>query len=172
MRYLTVIRHAKAVPGALGLSDFERPLATRGQRQCRWLRERAADPAGLGAFGPARVLVSPARRTRETFAEALEGTPFVSASLMAPALYNGHHDVSAADVLAALREAEDGVSSLALVGHNPTVYEFVVAVAAPTPAVLAKGRYPLAGAIVLALADAGSLLGGPYDLVATFAPPD
>ncbi|MGC8497881.1 MAG: SixA phosphatase family protein [Acidimicrobiales bacterium] len=172
MRYLTVIRHAKAVPGALGLTDFERPLAPRGQRQCRWLRERAADPAALGAFGPALVAVSPARRTRETFASALEGTPFVSALVLEPALYNGHHDVSVADVLETLRVLDDGVSSLALVGHNPTVYKFVVAVATTTPAALAKGRYPLAGAIVLALPDAGSLRGGPYDLVATFAPPD
>ena len=172
MRYLTVIRHAKAVPGAAGLSDFERSLAPRGQRQCRWLRERAADPAALGAFGPARVLVSSARRTRETFAGALEGTPFVLDTVLEPALYNGHHDVSTADVLAALREADDGVSSLAVVGHNPTVYEFVVAVATTTPAALAQGRYPLAGAIVLALPNSGSLRGGPYDLVATFAHPD
>ena len=172
MRYLTVIRHAKAVPGAVGLTDLERPLAPRGQRQCRWLRERAADPAALGAYGPARVLVSPARRTRETFAGALEGTSFVSETVLAPALYNGHHDVSAVDVLEALREVDDGASSLAVVGHNPTVYEFVVAVAATTPAALAKGRYPLAAAIVLALPNGGTLRGGPYDLVATFAPPD
>jgi phosphohistidine phosphatase len=172
VRYLTVIRHAKAVPGAIGVSDFDRPLAPRGQRQCRWLRERAADPRALGAFGPARVAVSPARRTRESFADALEGTPFVSASVVEPALYNGHRDVDAADVLEALRALDDGVSSLALVGHNPTVYEFVVAVAVTTPAALVQGRYPLAGAIVLALGDAGSLRGGPYDLVATFAPPD
>ncbi len=171
MRYLTVIRHAKAVPAAPGQADEDRPLAPRGRRQCAWLRERALDPEGLGAYGPARVLVSAARRTRETYGAALEFTPFVAQAVVERAIYNGRREVSAADLLDVLRAIDDETTSLAVVGHNPTVFEFVIAVATHPPAALRDDRYPLAGAIVLAVPGPGPVTGGPYDVVAVFAPP-
>ncbi|MFN8902947.1 MAG: SixA phosphatase family protein, partial [Lysobacteraceae bacterium] len=68
MRELILLRHAHAEPAAPGQADADRALSLRGQAEAeaaaRWLKSEG--------LLPARVLCSPARRTRETLARVLE----------------------------------------------------------------------------------------------------
>ena len=109
MRRLMLLRHAKS-DWPDGVADIDRPLAPRG---------REAAPrmgAYLAAEGllPDQVLVSPARRARETF------------DLVAPSLGGATvreepriYEAPAARLLQVAREGEADARALLLVGHNP-----------------------------------------------------
>ncbi|HUX04021.1 MAG TPA: hypothetical protein VMV53_03830 [Acidimicrobiales bacterium] len=170
MRYLTVVRHAKAEPAALGQSDFERELTKRGRDQCRQLREWATDPTELGRFGPTVALVSAARRTKETYQRAFKGTPFVRARDYSELIYNGRREVSAEDLLLELASIDPVTSSLLVVGHNPTVAEVAATLAIEPTLDIRQGRFPLAGAYVFALPDDRPVGLATYELVATYVP--
>ena len=170
MRYLTIVRHAKAAAAASGARDDERPLSGRGRRQCEELRAWATDAAGLAPYGPVTALVSSAQRTRETFRRAFEGTPFVSAVVYSDLIYNGRRDVTAEDVLIDLAGVDPVTTSLLVVAHNPTVHELVASLAA-TPASLVLDRgFPVGAAVVLALRDDQPVGLARYPVVAEFVP--
>jgi phosphohistidine phosphatase len=112
MLRLLILRHAKSDWGEPGRPDMERPLAPRGERAAALMgRVLAGDD-----LRPDRILVSPARRTRETLDRVLAGlgdpAPPVTtvAGLYEPAAGN-YHAVVAANGGAARR--------LLVVGHNP-----------------------------------------------------
>ncbi|GAA3169714.1 histidine phosphatase family protein [Blastococcus jejuensis] len=109
-RRLVLIRHAKAAGGAV---DADRPPTEGGTRQAAaigpWLEQ-----AGLV---PDRVLVSPARRAAQTW-EAAAPT-----SAARPTTEPRIYDNTVEALLAAIRETPDDVSTLALVGHNPSIGE-------------------------------------------------
>ncbi|MBX3702294.1 MAG: histidine phosphatase family protein [Steroidobacteraceae bacterium] len=121
---LLLWRHAQA---ADGMPDLERPLTERGRAQARamaeWLRPRL--PAGL------RILVSPARRARET-AAAL-GLPFEIVEAIAP-------DADAATVLSAAGWPDADRPAL-IVGHQPTLGAVAATLLTgnPSPLHVAKG---------------------------------
>ena len=74
VRYLTIVRHAKAEKAARRRKRFRsRTLNGRGRRQCEQLRAWASDESELGRFGPTTALVSAAARTSETFRVGLRG---------------------------------------------------------------------------------------------------
>ncbi|MFG1349731.1 SixA phosphatase family protein [Xanthobacter autotrophicus] len=110
MRRLILLRHAKS-DWPDGIADPERPLAVRG---------RTAAPL-MGAYIAReqlvadRVLVSPARRTRETWDLVAAQLPPVKVVASEPRIY----DASAARLLSVLREQPKEVHCLMLVGHNP-----------------------------------------------------
>ena len=170
MRYLVVVRHAKASPAASGASDFERALSGRGRRQCDTLRAWASDDHALGAYGPTTALVSSARRTRETFVRSFEGTPFLASVSYSDLIYNGQRHVSAEDVLIDLAAIDPVTTSLLVVAHNPTVHELVESIAEEVPDVLRRRGYPVAAAFVLALRDDVPIGLSRYPLVAEFVP--
>ncbi len=172
MRFLTVVRHAKAVPAAPGETDVDRPLSSRGRAQCAPLRGWAEDPSSLGAYGPTTALVSAAARTRETFARAFDATSFVTHHEFSELIYNGVRDVSPDDVLIDLAAIDPVTTSLLVVGHNPTVLELVLALADRAPKELRHGRYPLAGAYVLALPDDRPVGLARYEFVESFVATD
>lgn len=169
MRYLTIVRHAKAVSATPRGADYDRALNKRGRAQCAQLREWASDARELGRFGPTTALVSAAARTRETFELAFDGTPFVAQREFSDLIYNGYHDVWAEDVLRELASIDPGDTSLMVVAHNPTVHVLMHALAVELPEPLRTGAYPLAGAFVLAMDE---LLVGRsrYDVVASYVP--
>jgi phosphohistidine phosphatase len=169
VRYLTIVRHAKAEKGALEQSDYSRQLNERGRRQCEQLRAWASDEKELGRFGPTTALVSAAARTRETFRRSFEDTPFVSACSYSELIYNGVHDVSAEDVMIDLAAIDPVTTSLLVVGHNPTVLELLWRLGERLPADVREG-YPLAGAFVLELPSDQQVGLGPYPLVARYVP--
>lgn len=122
-RTLVLLRHAKAeTPGEL--LDFERRLTERGADD--------ADAAGAWLAGqrlrPGLVICSPAARTRETWhgvamalakADPAAGTPEVR---FEPGLYLGGRT----EVIDLLRAVPDGVGTVLVIGHNPTMSEISV----------------------------------------------
>jgi len=101
---LILWRHAEAADGG---ADLERPLTAQGRRQAKqmaqWLEARL--PKDL------RILVSPARRAKET-ARALE-RPFDVVDAIAPG-------ADAADLIKAAGWP-DAMHPALLVGHQPTL---------------------------------------------------
>lgn len=170
MRYLTVVRHAKAAPASAGESDFDRPLSGRGRHQCHQLRAWASDGESLGRFGPTTAIVSSAQRTRETFERAFDQTPFVVGREFSELIYNGRREVHAEDLLSELAAIDPVTTSLLVVAHNPTVHEVVTSLARRMPHSLLAHGYPLGGAYVFELSDDQPVGRGPYELVANFIP--
>jgi phosphohistidine phosphatase len=111
-RRLVLVRHAQAANGPV---DAERPLTDRGARQAAavgtWLQQ-----AGLT---PGAVLLSPARRARQTWEQA--GAQ-LSPDLL-PVVDQRIHDNTVAALLAAVRDTPEEVRVLAVVGHNPSIGE-------------------------------------------------
>jgi phosphohistidine phosphatase len=120
MHQLLLLRHAKSSWDDASLPDRERPLNKRGRRAAAAMRE-AMRALGLA---PDVILVSPARRTRETLA-ALE--PWDETPLVEPmeVLYLA----TAAQLRDAVRDLAETVRSLMLIGHNPGLHEFAVSLA-------------------------------------------
>jgi phosphohistidine phosphatase len=170
VRYLIIVRHAKASPAEHGTSDFERRLSGRGKRQCQELRVWAEDVEALGAYGPTTALVSSAARTRETFRRAFEGTALVSSVSFSDLIYNGRREVTAEDLLIDVAAIDPVTTSLLVVAHNPTVHELVESLAQEVPDVLTSRGYPLGGAFVLQLRDGEQIGLGRYPVVAQFIP--
>ncbi|MFG1426568.1 SixA phosphatase family protein [Roseixanthobacter glucoisosaccharinicivorans] len=114
MRRLILLRHAKS-DWPEGIVDAERPLAQRG---------RAAAPV-IGSYMaaqdlvPDRVLISPARRTRETWQLVAPALPASLSVASEPRLY----DASVSRILSVLREQPREIHRLMLVGHNPGLEE-------------------------------------------------
>ena len=140
MPRLIVMRHAKAVDRLEAEDDFERGLTERGRTDaaraagalaeaglvvelCRVRAGEAIKAAGLKAD---YALVSPARRTRETFRVINEsvGEPPVTDPM---ALYHASTEMLERAVRTAL---SDGAQTIVLVGHNPGVGGFAHSLAA------------------------------------------
>ncbi len=104
---LILWRHAEAELLHEGISDLQRCLTSKGERQAKrmaaWLNQRMT--------ASTRVLVSPAQRTVST-AEAL-GREFRIVPSIAP-------DASVEDLLAAARWPET-TEPILIVGHQPTL---------------------------------------------------
>ena len=122
MKTLHLLRHAKSSWDDNALSDVERPLAPRGQRATAALRTFFANadlPVDL-------VLLSPARRARETWAGVASGLRADPPVRVEPRIYEASVD----DLLAIVHSVDDDdVSSLLLVGHNPGFEQLAIALA-------------------------------------------
>lgn len=169
VRFLTIVRHAKAEKDSDDGSDFTRTLNGRGRRQCEELRAWASNDEELGQFGPTTALVSSAARTAQTFHLAFEGTPFVGDVHFSALIYNGRRRVTAEDVLIELAAIDPVTTSLLVIGHNPTVLELLLTLASDLPIEFTR-EYPLAGAYVLALRDDEPVGPGPYEFVRRYVP--
>ncbi len=124
MKRLLLLRHAQAMP-AEGGSDIDRALSPKG----------AGDAQALGQTLRAKELVpehiacSSAKRTQETCAEVLKGLKENIHTEFSKMIYSA----SFGDLLAFIQSADDGLGSLMIIGHNPTIYEMAVRMAANGP---------------------------------------
>ncbi len=117
---LVLMRHAKAA-NPEDVDDHERPLAERGERDApatgRWLAEQG--------WTPDWVVCSDALRTRQTarlvLAGLVDGGRHVPDAEPLPDLY----ETSVEQVLHLLASAPEGVTTLLVVGHEPTTSEVV-----------------------------------------------
>lgn len=114
MLRLILLRHAKSAwPD--GVADIDRPLAGRGERAAAAVGAYMAQEERL----PARIFVSPARRTIETWEIATRDWP----SHPLPSYERRIYEAPAANLMR-LVKAQDEVSPLMLVGHNPGMEDF------------------------------------------------
>ena len=123
MRRLLLLRHAKSAYPA-GVSDIDRPLAPRGLKAAPLIGAYVAQEG----LRPDRAMVSPARRTQETWAAVapfLDGT----AQETVPSLY----EASAGRILDAVRSASDAAASLIVIGHNPGLGDLALRLAGEGP---------------------------------------
>jgi phosphohistidine phosphatase len=122
VKRLHILRHAKSSWDDPDLADRERPLAPRGERAAALIAEHARRER----IAPELVLCSTALRARQTLAALL---PVLSGDFeirLEEALYGA----GVASVLGRLREVDDAVGSVLLVGHNPTLHELALALTA------------------------------------------
>jgi phosphohistidine phosphatase len=122
-RFVWLLRHAKTVTDPPeGGTDFDRVLAPRGRRDAGALgRLLASHPTRLGhgkAPFPQLVLVSPATRTAATAELVLQALDQPPPREPVPGLYNAEPE----DVLDCVRTTSDDLSSVMVVGHNPTAH--------------------------------------------------
>jgi len=124
VRYLWLLRHGKAASDApWGGSDRDRPLTGRGRRDAGALGKRlAGDGPVLGLEGvprPQLVICSSAVRTRQTAALVEEAMGDELPVDSYDSLYGAETDL----VLQYVREIDEDVDSVLVVGHNPTIYQ-------------------------------------------------
>ena len=154
---LILLRHAHAEPQSGGGGDAERPLSLRGEA------EADAAAAWLAAHGlPDRVVVSPARRARDTAQRVLAQAGYVD-TREDPRIYEATPG-TLLDVIADHRDCE----RLMLVGHNPG-FESVAALLATGQSGDHRGMPP-AGIAVLALPREGALEPGGARLITFWSP--
>jgi phosphohistidine phosphatase len=148
LRLLHLLRHAKSSWDDQTLADHERPLAPRGLKAS----QRIADHVAKTGIAPELVLCSTALRTRQTLAALL---PVLGGDVeirLEDALYGaGPHEV-----LARVRAADDTVSSLLVIGHNPTLHELALFLSGQTEAL---DRFPTGALASLAFPTAWADLG-------------
>ncbi len=118
MKTLTIVRHAKSSWNEPGLSDRERPLNKRGQRDAPRMGKRIAD-AGIR---PSLIVSSPAKRAWTTAQLIAEELSYPVEFLQRE---NSLYLASLNDILDVIVDQDDGFNSLMVVGHNPGLTNMV-----------------------------------------------
>ncbi len=141
-RRLYLMRHAEAEPAGRDALDQNRALTASGREDAarvgRWLRAHE--------IAPARMLVSPAQRCRQSF-EALH-LPDAEAAIWAEDLYLA----SCETLLRLIGGTPDNAPSVFVLAHNPGLHDLVSHHATGDRALCQHG-FPTAALIVLELAD-------------------
>ncbi|HVW54769.1 MAG TPA: histidine phosphatase family protein [Rhizobiaceae bacterium] len=115
MKSLLLMRHAKSSWDDGSLADIDRPLAARGREAANIVTGELVRRGWI----PDHVLVSPSRRTRETWAilEArLSTRPEVQ-------FLRELYEASASRLLETLRRLPEEARTVLVIGHNPSIEE-------------------------------------------------
>jgi phosphohistidine phosphatase len=110
MRRLMLLRHAKSNWPA-GVADRERPLAQRGREAAPVMGRYLAEELLL----PDLVLISPARRTQETWDLVGPMLPEKPGTHVEPRIYEAKTE----RLLHVVQAVEPQVKTLLMIGHNP-----------------------------------------------------
>jgi phosphohistidine phosphatase len=113
---LLILRHAKAASG-LPVSDHDRPLTDRGERQAAAVGVRLADESLL----PRRIITSTAQRAQTTALHVADACGLEDSIIQLPSLYLA--DLK--QLLAIVRGLPDALDRVLLVGHNPGLEQLV-----------------------------------------------
>jgi phosphohistidine phosphatase len=139
MLTLTLFRHAKSSWDHAALTDFDRPLNERGERDApvmgRYLEEHGLIPD--------LILCSAAKRTRETLDLAWADWPVRPQTEYSEALYLATQDT----MLGILRNVEGNPAHVLMIGHNPGIHAFAMTMAGTGEAearIALSSRYPTA----------------------------
>lgn len=116
MRRLMLLRHAKSDGLVAGQRDSDRALSARGRGAAASMGRYMAEHGLV----PDKAVVSPARRTRETWELVVPAFQRQPAVTYERRLYEG----SPEGMLDIAREADPAIHTLLLVGHNPGMEEF------------------------------------------------
>jgi phosphohistidine phosphatase len=126
------------------LADHDRPLAARGRRASKLIAEHLRS----NSIVPTLVLCSSAARARETL-ERIEPAVGTPQTLIEDRLYGA----SATELLVRLREVPEGTASVLLIGHQPSLQELALGLAADgaeLPRI--RGKFPTAALATLLFA--------------------
>jgi phosphohistidine phosphatase len=110
MLRLMLLRHAKSTWPS-GVQDAERPLSDRGEAAARRMGAYMAHHA----LTADRVLCSPARRTRDTWAGISAQLPATAEIVFDGRLYGATRQ----GLLSVVRDQDGAVRTLLVLGHNP-----------------------------------------------------
>jgi len=116
MKRLILMRHAKTEAWVEGIDDFGRALTEQGHVDARRIAEEIV---GQG-WSPARILVSTARRARETCSEVAKVVEGERVRPMESLYLSGMRGIADA-----VRQ-NDGASTLMVIGHNPGLHDFAL----------------------------------------------
>ena len=122
MKRLYLLRHGKSSWDDPNLADAERPLARRGVRALARMRKHLRRTG----IHPDMVICSPARRTRETLREIEPALGRDVTVRIEPRVYEG----GAGALVDLVGESPEPVSSIMLIGHNPSLQNLAVSLAA------------------------------------------
>lgn len=159
-RRLILTRHAKSSWDDPTMSDHHRPLNARGRTAAAdlgaWLASRG--------YQPEEVLVSDAKRTRETWEGIAPALPDAPSATFKPALYHASADV----MLAVLRHAS--ADCVMMIGHNPGIADFATRILAQPVNHPAFRRYPTGATLVASFeidnwAELAFGMGAPRDFI-------
>jgi len=118
MKRLILMRHAKTEPWSEGIDDFGRALTPQGQSDAR----RMAEELVARGWGAELILVSSARRARETCSEVASVFEGEKVRPMESLYLTGVRGLSEAVV------QNDQAGALMVIGHNPGLHDFALAI--------------------------------------------
>jgi phosphohistidine phosphatase len=124
-KQLVLLRHAKSSWDDPLLEDFDRPLAKRGRKAAK----RVAEWLEGNQIRPELILCSPAARTRETLDLVRRSLGPAATVTYDKRLYLAEME----DLLARIRETNDKIASVLLIGHNPGLQDLGLALAHSSP---------------------------------------
>ncbi|MEM7662501.1 MAG: histidine phosphatase family protein [Pseudomonadota bacterium] len=144
MKRLILMRHAKTEPWFQGTDDESRALVPRGHADAGLI----ADALLSSSWSPDFVVLSPARRTRETWSAMQDYFPKAEKKIIEDLYLIGTRGL--ADIV----RSNDHAGTLMVVGHNPGMHDFacqIVAEAGTTsqPAALSLSQKMPTGAVAL-----------------------
>tara|TARA_A200000113_G_scaffold199103_1_gene191577 strand:- start:2535 stop:3017 length:483 start_codon:yes stop_codon:yes gene_type:complete len=115
MKNLFLLRHAKSSWDDFTLKDFNRPLSTRGIQDA----ELMGNYFKSKRMGLDLILSSPSKRTKETLEHFFNKTS--QNIIFNETIYHS----SEQNIYSVIKDVEKNISSLMIVGHNPSMHEFV-----------------------------------------------
>ncbi|MFN7055375.1 SixA phosphatase family protein [Hyphomonas sp.] len=118
MKRLLLMRHAKTEPWNEGIDDFNRALLPRGHEDAR----RMAEEIVCLGWSPERILVSSARRARETCSEVARVVTGERVRVMEALYLTGVRGLTEAV------SQHDGAHTLMVIGHNPGLHDFALSI--------------------------------------------
>lgn len=118
MRRLILMRHAKTEPWTEGVDDFGRALLGQGVSDARNI---GMDIVARG-WSPQQILVSTARRARETCSEIAKIVEGEKVRPMESLYLSGVRGIE--DVVT----QNEGTETLMVIGHNPGLHDFALSI--------------------------------------------
>lgn len=118
MKRLVLMRHSKTEPWSEGIDDFSRALTQQGHADAR----RMAEEIVAMGWSPERILVSSARRARETCSEVAKVVTGEKVRPMESLYLTGLRGLSEAVA------QNDKAQTLMLIGHNPGLHDFALSI--------------------------------------------
>ncbi len=112
MKHLFLLRHAKSSWDDLDLSDFDRPLNSRGEKAA----PRMGKEMKKRAVKPDLILCSPSKRTKETLSLVAESADLVSIEV---SFCDEIYEATVKDLLKVLHKQSKSHKTILMVGHNP-----------------------------------------------------
>lgn len=118
MKQIFLLRHAKSDWSNLGQQDFERPLSKRGINNAAKISEYVRK----NNYSVDKVYCSSSERTKQTFDLCSDGFnfPINQADYLDELYFGGISEVSRL-----IKSLKESISSVLLVGHNPTMHYLV-----------------------------------------------